>query len=186
MGWAIYSQDLIQVVPCGTLRRGVPDELRGPHYMLRLDQKIKACSISGPWSMHFKKQKKALPFSMLWQIKRWYMATIEWQHQRSITINFLSLAYFLTTFFLVQSEVHHMVSFDALDKDLTTRTFDSCFPLFSKGDWWDETARSSISSGIASKIIPNLPILRINHEFKGIIVNMGRIHREFRNFQKIF
>ena len=46
----------------------------------------------------------------------------------------------------------------------------------------DETARSSISSGIASKILPNLPILRINHEFKGIMVNMGRIHREFRNF----
>ena len=32
------------------------------------------------------------------------------------------------------------------------------------------------------KIIPNLPILRINHEFKGIMVNMGRIHRELRNF----
>ena len=35
------------------------------------------------------------------------------------------------------------------------------------------------------KIIPNLPILRINHEFKGIMVNMGRIYRELRNFQKI-
>ena len=42
--------------------------------------------------------------------------------------------------------------------------------------------RSSISRGIASKIIPNLPILRINHEFKGIMVNMGRIHRELSNF----
>ena len=46
----------------------------------------------------------------------------------------------------------------------------------------DKTARSSISRGIASKIIPNLPILRINHEFKGIIVNMGRIHSELNNF----
>ena len=73
-----------------------------------------------------------------------------------------------------------------------------CWPPVSRSDdllqhddrtsarWRDETARSSISSGIASKIIPNLPILRINHEFKGIMVNMGRIHREFRNFQKIF
>ena len=46
----------------------------------------------------------------------------------------------------------------------------------------DETARLSISRGIASKIIPNLPILRINHEFKGIMVNMGRINKELNNF----
>ena len=48
--------------------------------------------------------------------------------------------------------------------------------------WLDETTRSSISRGIASKIIPNLPILRINHEFKGIMVNKGRIYRELRIF----
>ena len=46
--------------------------------------------------------------------------------------------------------------------------------------------RLSISSGIASKIIPNLPILGINHELKGIMVNKGRIHRELRYFREIF
>ena len=42
--------------------------------------------------------------------------------------------------------------------------------------------RSSISSGIASKIIPNLPILGNSLELRGIMVNMGRIYRELRNF----
>ena len=41
---------------------------------------------------------------------------------------------------------------------------------------------SSISSGIASKIIPNLPILGNSLELRGIMVNMGRIYRELRNF----
>ena len=36
------------------------------------------------------------------------------------------------------------------------------------------------------KIIPNLPIWWKCIEFKGIMVNTGRIHREFRNFQEIF
>ena len=35
---------------------------------------------------------------------------------------------------------------------------------------------------IASKIIPNLPILGNSLELRGIMVNMGRIHRELRNF----
>ena len=52
--------------------------------------------------------------------------------------------------------------------------------------WRDEIARSSISRGIASKIIPNLPILGINHELKGIMVNKARIHRELRYFRDIF
>ena len=42
--------------------------------------------------------------------------------------------------------------------------------------------RSSIASGIASKIIPNLPILGNSLELRGIMVNMGRIHRELRIF----
>ena len=58
--------------------------------------------------------------------------------------------------------------------------------LFPVAWWRDETARSSISRGIASKIIPNLPIWGINSEFKGIMVNKGRIHRELRNFRDIF
>ena len=36
--------------------------------------------------------------------------------------------------------------------------------------WRDETARSSISHGIASKIIPNLPIWGIKRELRGIMV----------------
>ena len=42
--------------------------------------------------------------------------------------------------------------------------------------------RSSISHGLVSKIKPNLPILGIYNELKGIMVNMGRIHNELRNF----
>ena len=41
---------------------------------------------------------------------------------------------------------------------------------------------SSISSGITSKIVPNLPILGNSLELRGIMVNMGRIHWELRNF----
>ena len=52
--------------------------------------------------------------------------------------------------------------------------------------WRDETARSSISHGLVSKIIPNLPILGIKRELRGIMVNTGRIHREFRYFRDIF
>ena len=37
-----------------------------------------------------------------------------------------------------------------------------------------------------SKIIPNLPILGIKSELKGIMVNKGRIRRELRNFRDIF
>ena len=48
--------------------------------------------------------------------------------------------------------------------------------------WRDETARSSISHGLVSKIIPNLPILGNSLELRGIMVNMGRIHRELRYF----
>ena len=50
----------------------------------------------------------------------------------------------------------------------------------------DETARSTISHGLVSKIKPNLPIWGINHELKGIMVNKGRIHRELRYFRDIF
>ena len=46
--------------------------------------------------------------------------------------------------------------------------------------------RSSISHGLVSKIKPNLPILGIYHELKGIMVNKGRIHRELRYFREIF
>ena len=42
--------------------------------------------------------------------------------------------------------------------------------------------RSSISHGLVSKIIPNLPILGIYNELSGIMVNKGRIHRELRYF----
>ena len=52
--------------------------------------------------------------------------------------------------------------------------------------WRDETARSSISHGLVSKIIPNLPIWGIKRELRGIMVNTGRIHREFRYFRDIF
>ena len=45
---------------------------------------------------------------------------------------------------------------------------------------------SSISHGIASKIIPNLLILGIYNELRGIMVNKGRIHRELRYFRDIF
>ena len=37
-----------------------------------------------------------------------------------------------------------------------------------------------------SKIKPNLPILGINHELSGIMVNKGQIHRELRYFRDIF
>ena len=53
-------------------------------------------------------------------------------------------------------------------------------------DWRDETARSSISHGLVSKIKPNLPILGIYNELSGIMVNKGRIHRELRYFWDIF
>ena len=46
--------------------------------------------------------------------------------------------------------------------------------------------RSSISHGLVSKIIPNLPILGIYNELKGIMVNKGRIHKELRCFREIF
>ena len=36
------------------------------------------------------------------------------------------------------------------------------------------------------KIIPNLPIWGIKRELRGIMVNRGRIHREFRYFRDIF
>ena len=52
--------------------------------------------------------------------------------------------------------------------------------------WRDETVRSSISRGISSKIKPNLPIWGIKREMRGIMVNKGRIHREFRYFWDIF
>ena len=52
--------------------------------------------------------------------------------------------------------------------------------------WRDETAMSSISRGIASKIKPNLPIWGIKSELKDIMVNKGRIHRELRYFRDIF
>ena len=42
------------------------------------------------------------------------------------------------------------------------------------------------SHGIATKIIPNLPIWGIKSELRGIMVNKGRIHREFRYFRDIF
>ena len=54
------------------------------------------------------------------------------------------------------------------------------------GPWRDETTRSSISHGLVSKIIPNLPIWGIKRELRGIMVNTGRIHREFRYFRDIF
>ena len=31
---------------------------------------------------------------------------------------------------------------------------------------------------------PNLPILRLIHELKGIMVNKGRIHEELRKFER--
>ena len=46
--------------------------------------------------------------------------------------------------------------------------------------------RSSISHGLVSKINPNLPISGIKRELKGIMVNKGRIHKEFRYFRDIF
>ena len=46
--------------------------------------------------------------------------------------------------------------------------------------------RLSISHGLVSKINPNLPIWGIKSELKGIMVNKGRIHREFRYFRNIF
>ena len=52
--------------------------------------------------------------------------------------------------------------------------------------WRDETARSSISHGLVSKIKPNLPNWGIKGELRGIMVNKGRIHREFRYFRDIF
>ena len=35
-----------------------------------------------------------------------------------------------------------------------------------------------------SKQSPNLPILRLIHEFRGITVNQGRIHGELGNFER--
>ena len=52
--------------------------------------------------------------------------------------------------------------------------------------WRDESAMSSISHGLASKILPNLPIWGIKRGLRGIMVNTGRIHREFRYFRDIF
>ena len=52
--------------------------------------------------------------------------------------------------------------------------------------WRDETVRSSISHGLVSKIKPNLPILGIYNELKGIMVSKGRIHKELRYFRDIF
>ena len=53
-------------------------------------------------------------------------------------------------------------------------------------DWQEETGRSSISHGLVSNIIPNLPILGIYNKLRGIMVNKGRIHRELRYFWDIF
>ena len=52
--------------------------------------------------------------------------------------------------------------------------------------WRDEIPRSSISHGLVSKINPNLPIWGIKSELRGIMVNKGQIHREFRYFWDIF
>ena len=52
--------------------------------------------------------------------------------------------------------------------------------------WRDETARSSISHGLVSKIKPNLPIFGIYNELSCIMVNKGRIHIELRYFLDIF
>ena len=46
--------------------------------------------------------------------------------------------------------------------------------------------RSSISHGLVSEIKPNLPIWGIKSELRGIMVNKGRIQREFRYFRDIF
>ena len=46
--------------------------------------------------------------------------------------------------------------------------------------------RSSISHGLVSKIIPNLPIWGIKRELRGIMVNTGRIHRELGIFEISF
>ena len=45
--------------------------------------------------------------------------------------------------------------------------------------------RSSKTHCLVSKQSPNLPILRIIHELKGIMVNMGRIHRKLGKFLMI-
>ena len=63
---------------------------------------------------------------------------------------------------------------------------EGCFFSIMFARWRDETARSSISRGIASKIIPNLPIWGIKSELRGILVKKGRIHRELRYFWDIF
>ena len=62
----------------------------------------------------------------------------------------------------------------------------SSTPRSIRQSWRDETARSSISRGIGSKVKPNLPILGIKSELSDIMVNKGRIHRELRYFREIF
>ena len=37
---------------------------------------------------------------------------------------------------------------------------------------------------VVSKQSPNLPILRLIHELKGVMVNKGQIHRELGNFER--
>ena len=58
--------------------------------------------------------------------------------------------------------------------------------IFGKPCSRDETARLSISHGLVSKINPNLQIWGIKSELRGIMVNKGRIHKEFRYFRDIF
>ena len=78
---------------------------------------------------------------------------------------------------------HQLV--DIFMKSVTETSCDTMCTKLDMFDWYawrDKTMRSSISRGIASKIIPNLPIWWKCIEFKGIMVNTGRIHRELSNF----
>ena len=91
-------------------------------------------------------------------------------------------------FYFVNIACYHSLSF------FYSRVLSRSFPSFlfsiwtslSLLYWWDETARSSISHGLVSKIKPNLPLWGIKRELRGVMVNKGRIHREFRYFRDIF
>ena len=51
-----------------------------------------------------------------------------------------------------------------------------------KGHSQNDSVWSLIPHKIMSKLMPNSPILRLNHELNSIMVNKGQIHGEIREF----
>ena len=58
--------------------------------------------------------------------------------------------------------------------------------VYKDNGWWNKSMRSLIAHWFVSKLMPNSPNLRLNHELRGKVVNKGQIHGEIREFWDIF